>query len=148
MRSAPYWLRIPIQGTRQILALVLTALLLWCSVSRAATVTPRGVQCPTAAVQEILVAKRDCCDRIVGYEVRKPREGEKGFKQCQCAEKKVAQHGAAEVPAPRVEAMFAIAAPLALSLPSRLPEALAEDTYLERLTVVPSPPSVRPPQAA
>lgn len=148
MRRAPFWLRNPVQGTRQLLALVLTALLVWCSVSRAATVTPRGVQCPTAAVQTVLVAKRDCCDRIVGYEVRKPKEGEKGFLQCQCAEKKAAQHGAAEAPAPRVEALFAFESPLALALPSRLPEALASDTYVACLTVVSTPPAVRPPQAA
>ncbi|GEM_PF-1499898 len=148
MRRASVWLRNPLPGTRQILALVLTALLLWCSVSRAATVTPRGVQCPTATVQSVVVAKRDCCDRIVGYEVRKPKEGEQGFLQCRCAEKKAAPHGAAEIPVPRVEALFAAEAPLALALPGRLPEVLAADTYLARLTVVPTPPFVRPPQGA
>lgn len=147
MRRAPYRLRNPLQGTRQVLALVLTALLLWCSVSRAATATPRGVQCPTAAVQTVVFAKRDCCGKLVGYEARKPKEGEKGFLQCRCAEKKSVPHGS-EASSPRVEATFALAAPFALILPSRLPEALAEDTYLERLAVVPSPPSVRPPQAA
>lgn len=140
-------MRNPKRGTRQLLALVLTVLLCWTSVSRAATVTPRGVQCPTAAVQEIVVAKRDCCNRIVGVEVRKPREGEKGFVQCRCAEKKSAQHGAAEPTVPRVEAMCAIA-PIALTLPVRLPELQAEDYYLARLTTVVTPPLLLPPQSA
>ena len=148
MRRAPHWLRSPVQGTRQILALVMSALLLWCAVSRAATVTARGVQCPTAVVQTAVFAKRNCCGKVVGYEVRKPKEGERGFLQCRCAERKSAQHGAAEAPAPRVEALVAFEAPLALALPSRPPEALAGDTYLARLTVVPAPPFVRPPQVA
>lgn len=141
-------MRNPGKGTRQLLALVLTALLVWCAVSRAATVTPRGVQCPTAAVQTAVFAKRDCCGKVVGYEARAPREGEKGFLQCRCAEKKAQQHGAAETTTPRVEALFAAEAPLALALPSRLPEAKAEDTYRARLTVVDTPPAVRPPQSA
>jgi hypothetical protein len=59
-------------------------------------VTQRGIQCPTATVQQITEVKlvKDCCGKLVPQStVRKPREGEPGFKQCRCAEKKAADHG-------------------------------------------------------
>lgn len=55
--------------------------------------TPRGVQCPTAPVQQVVevVQTRDAHGHLVGMTiVRKPQEGEAGFKQCRCAEKKSA----------------------------------------------------------
>jgi hypothetical protein len=48
--------------------------------------TPTGVQCPTAPVQLIKVAAKDC-----GCKVRAPKPGEKGFVQCRCAEKRSAK---------------------------------------------------------
>jgi hypothetical protein len=58
-------------------------------------VTQRGIQCPTAAIQEITEVKlvKNCCGKLVPQTtVRKPREGEAGFKQCRCAEKKAVDH--------------------------------------------------------
>ena len=50
--------------------------------------TQAGVQCPTAAVQTISVAVRDCCGKVTGFTTRAPKPGEQGFVQCRCAEKK------------------------------------------------------------
>jgi hypothetical protein len=58
-------------------------------------VTQRGTQCPTAAVQqvrEIKIVEGCCGKKVEEIQVRKPKEGEPGFKQCRCAEKKVADH--------------------------------------------------------
>ena len=58
-------------------------------------VTQRGIQCPTATVQQITEAKlvKNCCGVWVSQTtLRKPREGEPGFKQCRCAEKKAVDH--------------------------------------------------------
>ena len=52
------------------------------------TTTTVGVQCPTAPIQTISVPIHDCCGKTVGYTQRKPQLGEKGFMQCQCAEKR------------------------------------------------------------
>jgi len=55
--------------------------------------TPRGLQCPTASVQEVTVVEyvKTCCGKLVPVTVKRaPREGEAGFKQCQCSEKKAA----------------------------------------------------------
>ena len=57
--------------------------------------TPKGVQCPTAAVQVVTAVAyvRDCCGKLVAKTFQHtPREGEPGFKQCRCAEKKAAEH--------------------------------------------------------
>lgn len=58
-------------------------------------VTKRGVQCPTAAIQTVVEVEheKNCCGELVAKTiVREPREGEVGFKQCCCAEKKAADH--------------------------------------------------------
>ena len=58
-------------------------------------VTQRGIQCPTATVQQVTEVKlvKDCCGKLVPkVQVRKPKEGEPEFKQCRCAEKKAADH--------------------------------------------------------
>lgn len=144
MRSAPVWLRNPAQGTRQILAVVISSLLLWCAGSRGASLTARGVQCPTAAVQTVAVAKRDCCGRLVGYEVRKPTEGEKGFKQCRCQEKR---QGAVQAEAsPRNESLPS--AVLAFSVPPAIPAPWTEYAYLARSSAWTEPPAIRPPAAS
>ena len=60
-----------------------------------APVTPRGIQCPTAPIQQVLETKyvKNCCGELVAQTtVRKPHEGEASFKQCRCAEKKAADH--------------------------------------------------------
>ena len=72
--------------------LSLAVVLLTCNPSL--PVTPRGVQCPTAAVQTVVETKfvRNCCGKLVAVESeRAPREGEAAFKQCRCAEKKAAE---------------------------------------------------------
>jgi hypothetical protein len=58
------------------------------------TSTPMGVHCPTAKAQTVteMVQTVDCCGRPVTLQVeRKLQPGEKGFKQCRCAEKKASQ---------------------------------------------------------
>lgn len=58
-------------------------------------ITPRGIQCPTATVQQVVevVREKNCCGELVAKTVvRKPREGEAEFKQCRCAESKAANH--------------------------------------------------------
>lgn len=143
MRRAPFWLRNPVRGTRQILALVLTALLVWGSVSRAASVTPRGVQCPTAAVQSVVVAQRDCCGRIVGYEVRKPKEGERDFLQCRCAEKRNATHS---VDATSVPSFHAIPSSFpSLTIPAAPPLPRVTHFYAALWADWRSAPPTRPP---
>lgn len=64
--------------------------LLFCSFPQ---MTPRGVQCPTAPVQHIVdtVSVLNCCGKLeIRTVVRQPKEGELGFKQCFCAERKSA----------------------------------------------------------
>ena len=51
-------------------------------------VTRVGLQCPTAPIQKIVVAVKDCCGKVEGLALRAPKPGEKGFLQCNCAEKK------------------------------------------------------------
>ena len=56
--------------------------------------TAKGVQCPTATVQTIKVVtyERTPCGCLVKKVTeRAPRQGEAGFLQCRCAEKKDAQ---------------------------------------------------------
>ena len=139
------------QGERRVVgrlhrsaALFLAALLFWCSLALGAPITPKGVQCPTATVQTILVAKLDCCKRIVGYEVRKIKEGERGFKQCQCAEKR--QSASQAQTSPRYEALPP--ALLTLEIPSRPLFVWTEPAYEKSVPDGSAPPALRPPTLA
>lgn len=140
-------LRVTRGGAILWVSLFLVALLGWGSLALFAVRTPEGVHCPTAAVQSVLTEVKDCCGRIVGYEARKPQEGEKQFLQCRCAEKRTAQQQSiAESGNPQVE--IVPPQPFVLLVPEPLPEPIAEHRYFARLTTVPSPPSPRPPACA
>ena len=75
------------------LGIFLAVLLIFCSPSGFSPRTPRGLQCPTAPVQTIRdVTMVKCCGKLVAKTTfRKPHEGEVGFKQCLCAERKNAE---------------------------------------------------------
>jgi hypothetical protein len=73
---------------------MLAAILALCSVLQLTPVTPKGVQCPTAAVQSIIdiVYVKNYSGEMVAQTIqRKPREGDASFLQCRCAEKKAAE---------------------------------------------------------
>lgn len=75
----------------QSFALALSILL--CSLFSGTPTTPKGVQCPTAAVQTVsdIVNVKSKFGKLVEQTIqRKPREGESTFLQCRCAEKKAA----------------------------------------------------------
>lgn len=65
------------KGVQLVLNLVVCCMVLT-MVAMPASVTQRGTQCPTAPVQTIVTPKG----------ARAPKIGEKGFQQCQCAEKR------------------------------------------------------------
>lgn len=78
------------QGTSWLLAYAMLLLVFPFNIP----VTARGIQCPTAAIQKVSVVtlERTPCGCLVKRVTeRAPREGEKGFKQCRCAEKKAAE---------------------------------------------------------
>jgi hypothetical protein len=100
------------------------AMALWIFGCTAFQYHPRSVagrQCPTAAVQTVRVAVKDCCGRVVGYETRAPEPGEAAFTQCRCAENQAATNG--YLP-PKLEPFF-------LPAPD-LPEASAEPRIAQR----------------
>lgn len=79
----------------RLIALVVSVALASMNLGVQAPVTQRGIQCPTAAVQTVKVTtlEKSCCGKLVAKtEVRKPKEGEAGFKQCRCAERKASEH--------------------------------------------------------
>lgn len=81
------------QRTRAVIAWVLAFAIAALGSFGFAPSTPQGKQCPTAAVQEVVEVKyvKTCCGKVVPVKFKRaPREGEAGFKQCQCAEKKAA----------------------------------------------------------
>lgn len=105
--------------------------------------TPVGLQCPTATVQKVTVAVRDCCGRITGHIQRAPLPGEKAFVQCHCAEKRTAHD--LGLP-PRLQPFFVPTAEWDLPVVPRLP--YGPQTLSEDIVSVPIPPSVRPPDRA
>lgn len=79
----------------RLLVLMVSVALATMNFGASAPVTPRGVQCPTAPIQQVVETKyvKNCCGELVAQTtVRKPHEGEAEFKQCRCAEKKAADH--------------------------------------------------------
>lgn len=82
------------QQTRAVVAWVLACAVALLGCYGFAPSTPRGKQCPTAAVQEVTDVKyvKTCCGKLVAVKFKRaPREGEAGYKQCQCAEKKASE---------------------------------------------------------
>lgn len=78
---------------REKLGVILAIALGLCSILSSAPNTPKGVQCPTAPIQSVaqIIFMKDCCGKLLPRTIfRKPREGEAGFLQCLCAEKKAA----------------------------------------------------------
>ena len=77
----------------RLIGIILSIALVSMHLAERMPVTQRGIQCPTAEVQQITEVKlaKDCCGKLVQkVQVRKPKEGEPEFKQCRCAEKKAA----------------------------------------------------------
>ena len=79
---------LPIQWLMALVATILSASLATVSSFAGMPCTPAGIQCPTATVQTVTVDVYDCCGHVIGHLTRAPRQGEKGFVQCRCAEKK------------------------------------------------------------
>ena len=101
--------------------------------------TPKGVQCPTAAVQTVTV--RTCCGRLV---TRAPEPGERAFLQCRCAEKKTAAHDST-VPS-KLQLYFVAGEPLQFDAPPR--PAPTVPAFAATFRSVGFPPIVRPPTAS
>jgi hypothetical protein len=115
--------------------------------------TARGVQCPTATVQTVTEVSlvRNCCGKLVAKTIqRKPREGEPGFKQCRCAEKKAAdaQQKSEASESSRPALAIAILNPLfQFQAVSILPAAIQAHTYLFSSSFSPAfAPPTPPPQ--
>lgn len=68
------------------------------SLARVTGLTPKGVHCPTAPVQEVAVEQGEpgSPEAPQTFQTRKPKPGDPGFVQCQCAEKKAASAEAAK----------------------------------------------------
>ena len=78
---------------RTVIAALIAVMFFLCSaIPQQATLT--GVQCPTAPLQTISVAIRDCCGKVTGFTTRAPKPGEAGFVQCRCAEKRTSSQKA------------------------------------------------------
>jgi len=102
--------------------------------------TAAGTQCPTAPVQTVKVAVKDCCNRTVMKKVA-PKPGSKYFLQCRCAEKKAAHEVASS--GTRLE-LFTTEVP-ALATPAALPRLFQRHRLTETVLHVASPPRLRPP---
>jgi len=126
---------------RSVLAIITVALLFVGTAFQFRVRTPQGQQCPTATVQVITVAVKNCCGKVIGYAQRAPKPGEATFVQCRCAEKRAADHHATT--SPKMEMWLASgptpAAPPSLSAGPTIPPYAAANP--DRTT----PPSLRPP---
>lgn len=103
--------------------------------------TPWGVQCPTAKIQVVEIAVRNCCGKVIGLRSVVPLPGDRSFVQCRCAEKKTAQQQAS-LP-PRLELFASIV--FRLELPTPLAKPFVAHPYLVHRYTVSVPPLVRPP---
>jgi hypothetical protein len=133
---------IPNRG--RILAILLALWLFGCTAFQYQPATPFGVQCPTAPVQTVTVAVRDCCGKIVGLRRVAPAPGQREFVQCRCAEKAKAEHDS--LLPPKLEPFFT--PEFAYQVPSAPVEPAAEYAYRVSYRSLAFPPSVRPPDAA
>jgi len=76
----------------------MAACLFFCASIQTFPATALGTQCPTAPVQMIDVAVKDCCGKVIGHIQRTPKVGDTEFLQCRCAEKKAPKHESATGP--------------------------------------------------
>ncbi len=130
---------------RRILALIgLLLLALGVGGRGIAFATSAGVQCPTARVQTIRVPVLSKCGCVLGHVERAPKPGEKGFKQCRCAEGRAAHEGTGPTTAvgPAMPALLAPAFALRLPLLPRVAPSFAPALLLAGASV---PPPARPP---
>ena len=111
--------------------------------------TRQGLQCPTAPVQSITVTevKKDCCGHPVTLSVtRKPKPGEPGFQQCNCAEKQASQ--TAEDRGPAKSIVFVLPAPGETPEFTLIPRSpVTADRQVANLSVDLDPPVPPPPNA-
>jgi hypothetical protein len=91
----------------------------------------------------VTVAVKNCCGKVVGYETRKPKAGEKEFVQCRCAEKRASQHNDANLGGRQFEAMPLVL--IAFVTPEPLAEVRAEHPYAECMADNPAIPPDPPP---
>ena len=124
-----------------LLAMLMVALIFVGSAFQVRVRTALGQQCPTAAVQLVTVAVKDCCGKVVGYAERAPKPGEALFVQCRCAEKKAAEHQAVTSPKLHLLPGTATDAPQ----PQALADTSANPTYRASKADRSTPPSLRPP---
>jgi len=135
-----------IYAWRQATALLLALLFAWMTSLSSFAVTPEGVQCPTAAIQEIRSPVKDCCDHIVGFLTHKPRPGDKGFMQCRCAEKRSSQQQAA-VRGSEVKLAMIVDRPESFEIPVLFPYRDTHPGLCPCLTSIPGVPQTPPPIA-
>ncbi|MFI5386049.1 MAG: hypothetical protein ACHQ50_08005 [Fimbriimonadales bacterium] len=140
MKTALGWKIRAIPGQETIAALMAAWVFLF-SALQFLPLTPDGVQCPTAPVQTITDAVRDCCGKLVGYSIRAPQPGDPGFVQCRCAEKKSAQHKASV----SLRADSFLHEAVQLPRIAALTEPMANHIYSWRYRSLRFPPSVLPP---
>jgi len=129
---------------RRWFALIMVALLFVTTAFQFRVRTAIGQQCPTASIQLVTVAVKDCCGKIVGYTQRAPKPGESAFVQCRCAEKKANDHQA--LTSPKLDLLLAKA--VAAPQPEILKAGQASATYCASFKDRTTAPSVRPPTAA
>jgi hypothetical protein len=129
---------------RDLFAILITLCFLLQSVFCFRTITPAGVQCPTAPVQTVVVKSQRCCEKSGHVVVRAPKPGDKGFVQCRCAEKKNGQQKSA------LSTKFDLYASTAkpLTTPLMPPSAYAAVSGEDRYRSVKFPPLILPPASA
>lgn len=132
-----------LEGWR-ILAILLTLWLFGCTAFQFHPQTAVGVQCPTATVQTVRVAVKNCCGKIVGYRDQAPKPGQREFVQCRCAEKRSAEHSA--LLPPKLEPFFL--PELRWTTPAPPLEPLTAYEYRAAYRSLSFPPAVRPPVVA
>ncbi|HEY3780255.1 MAG TPA: hypothetical protein VGL56_04170 [Fimbriimonadaceae bacterium] len=126
-----------------VLAILMTGLFALYSVFPAAAVTPSGVQCPTAPVQQVNVASINCCGKLVCTK-RAPRPGDKGFVQCRCAEKGASQQKATSQT--KVQVLFGNE--VVVEQLSAIPDFRRSYTFEQTYCSIDSSPSILPPNQA
>lgn len=133
-----------VQKVWQMLSVFLACWLFGCVAFQFNPRTPSGVQCPTATVQTVTVAVRDCCNRVT-YKRVVPKPGDRNFVQCRCLEKKSTGQQAA-VNETRLDPY--IPEPLRFELPIPPSESRTRFVHSETLVSVENAPSDRPPAFA
>jgi len=104
-------------------------------------ISQTDVQCPTAEIQSVTFAVRDCCGKLLGFSQRAPKPGDKSFVPCFCAQKK-AQAQKAMAPA-KAFAFLDVAAPI--PIPRVLPNPYFDYSYRDLCGLRRSAPRPLPP---